>query len=285
MSILNSSLKICRVNIAQCFEKSNVIIAFGMGIIFSISGTAGLRAYSHALQQKLTSFEPWIYLSSECWSMMFIYLGGILLVGDAPFISGVQTNIIWRTSRISWVIGQLLYIFIMLLMYFISLNTAVFLLNLDSIQISANWSDAFNSLSDKYSLIAFERFKISYPFQSVFILYSPIQAWLLSLLMQVSYCFFADCILFTGQLISRKNIGWICTILIHLIGYIYLQEPYSFLARVAFPVHSMLGYSFVIQEIPSISKTLSEFWILILGIHIFLLFTAQKTDLISKEEE
>lgn len=285
MKTLRSALAVCRLSIMQYLEKSNVILGFAVGFIFSIAGTAGLKAYSQALQQNLSIFEPWIYLSSDSWNMMFIYLGGIFIIADAPFISGIQMNTIWRTSRVSWIMGQIVYVFATLLIYFTMLNLVVFIYYFDSINMSVAWSDAFSSLSNEYAAVAFDRFKIAYPFQIVMKSYSTVQGWILSLTLQISYCFLVDCVLFAGQLISRRNLGWIFAVVIHLIGYIYLQEPYSFLTAWALPVRSMFGFSFIIREMPPISNTLCQFWLTIVALQILLLLTARNTDLVSKEFE
>ena len=141
------------------------------------------------------------------------------------------------------------------------------------------------SLSDELAAAAFDRFGISFPFHSMVAEGSAAGAWLMSLLLSFIYCIFSASVLFTGELMSKCHLGWLLSIGIHLVGYIFLQESYAFLMPFALPVRAMLGFSYLSSAFPTLGENIAVLMICTVVTLFTLFYYVRQTDLTRKEAE
>lgn len=136
-----------------------------------------------------------------------ILLAGILfLFSDAPFINKNQTYIIIRSKRITWVLGQILYIVLASAIYFLFLMLVSLLVLLPNATFATNgWGKIVNTLAqtDLKTQINLQ-FGIS---SEITAFYSPFQAFCLSFLLNWGVACFLGLALFLINLKFNQRIG------------------------------------------------------------------------------
>lgn len=83
------------------------------------------------------------FLLDEGSAVMMLFLGVVLLFCDAPFIEDEQPYIMLRSGRRIWFIGQMLYIVMASVLYFIVLYFISVLVLLPHIEWSTVWASCF----------------------------------------------------------------------------------------------------------------------------------------------
>lgn len=87
------------------------------------------------------------FLLDEGSAVMMLFLGVVLLFCDAPFIEDEQPYIMLRSGRRIWFIGQMLYIVMASVLYFIVLYFISVLVLLPHIEWSAAWGKLLSTFS------------------------------------------------------------------------------------------------------------------------------------------
>ncbi len=119
LSNVKHSIRICFYNISLRLTNPRVYIVFIVGIIIAWSGSDEYCTLFSHYSVTYNILEPFIIMFSDFYILSFSILGIMILFCDAPFINAGTSFLLIRSSRKNWVVGQIIYIFIASLIYYL----------------------------------------------------------------------------------------------------------------------------------------------------------------------
>ncbi|MGL5694186.1 MAG: hypothetical protein ACRCXA_08915 [Peptostreptococcaceae bacterium] len=148
---------------------------------------------------------PWIFphITSHMISQMILMLGIIVLFADSPFMDEDYNYIVIRSGKEKWVLGQLLYMVLATIGYFLVLFLITVLLTLPNIFLSFEWGKLMNTLANTN---AGEGFDLVINLR-ILLLHSPVKATLISFLLCCGSGIIIAVTIFIINLKNTKSMG------------------------------------------------------------------------------
>ncbi|MBX4262782.1 hypothetical protein KTC96_23270 (plasmid) [Clostridium estertheticum] len=183
--------------------------------------------FSNSMRYRVT---PWIFpfISDFAYTHMMMMFGIVFLFCDAPFMNEGQPYFLIRCGRTQWAMGQVFYIMIGTLIYFLFISFVSILMISTNLFFSNSWGKILGTLAQSTAGQAFNiQLPISYTIQS---LYTPIQAFGLSFMLQWCAGTILGLIMFVINVYGKQSIGSIVASVIVLfdIAIEYEFKPYAY---------------------------------------------------------
>lgn len=200
------SIRICVQNLRKWLGNSRIYIAFVIVFLFTLIYTKGLWLVSDNVGEKL-SIYIFPFLTTYRY-MKIIYLFPLLLLFcDAPFVDANQQFVMIRSSRLSWGIGQMLYIICGSFFYALFMLLSSIVVNIGHIQMGASWGKSLilagttnicSILGIQYDTVQISSIIVKY--------YTPAQAMLWSFLFLWMICIILGLIIYDFNILFQSNI-------------------------------------------------------------------------------
>lgn len=200
------SIRICVQNLRKWLGNSRIYIAFVIVFLFTLIYTKGLWLVADNVGEKL-SIYIFPFLTTYRY-MKIIYLFPLLLLFcDAPFVDANQQFVMIRSSRLSWGIGQMLYIICGSFFYALFMLLSSIVVNIGHIQMGASWGKSLilagttnicSVLGIQYDTVQISSIIVKY--------YTPAQAMLWSFLFLWMICIILGLIIYDFNILFQSNI-------------------------------------------------------------------------------
>lgn len=200
------SIRICVQNLRKWLGNSRIYIAFVIVFLFTLIYTKGLWLVADNVGEKL-SIYIFPFLTTYRY-MKIIYLFPLLLLFcDAPFVDANQQFVMIRSSRLSWGIGQMLYIICGSFFYALFMLLSSIVVNIGHIQMEASWGKSLilagttnicSILGIQYDTVQISSIIVKY--------YTPAQAMLWSFLFLWMICIILGLIIYDFNILFQSNI-------------------------------------------------------------------------------
>lgn len=200
------SIRICVQNLRKWLGNSRIYIAFVIVFLFTLIYTKGLWLVADNFGEKL-SIYIFPFLTTYRY-MKIIYLFPLLLLFcDAPFVDANQQFVMIRSSRLSWGIGQMLYIICGSFFYALFMLLSSIVVNIGHIQMGASWGKSLilagttnicSILGIQYDTVQISSIIVKY--------YTPAQAMLWSFLFLWMICIILGLIIYDFNILFQSNI-------------------------------------------------------------------------------
>lgn len=200
------SIRICVQNLRKWLGNSRIYIAFVIVFLFTLIYTKGLWLVADNFGEKL-SIYIFPFLTTYRY-MKIIYLFPLLLLFcDAPFVDANQQFVMIRSSRLSWGIGQMLYIICGSFFYALFMLLSSIIVNIGHIQMGASWGKSLilagttnicSVLGIQYDTVQISSIIVKY--------YTPAQAMLWSFLFLWMICIILGLIIYDFNILFQSNI-------------------------------------------------------------------------------
>lgn len=102
--------QICLNNFRSWKKNPRVIITFGLAFVLCFLLTDKVVKFSNEYDTILQAVEPFVWTFGDSNSILLASLLLILLFSDMPFLGAAVPFYLMRTTRIRWMLGQVLYI-------------------------------------------------------------------------------------------------------------------------------------------------------------------------------
>lgn len=195
----------------------------GIGLGFCLMYVLRFISYCNAIGTACQIVEPYIIIGNMSkHSFTGIFLGCIVVLSEAPFINQQSTYEIIRVGTCTWVRSQILYIIVAILIYnfFIMLTCVALGVANSNVIFENKWSMAISLLAAQQPAFAVTNFKLSFPYTNFIYSLKPYYGALLTLLLNAAYCIIAVLLIFTVNIWSKTNMGWIVGAAFHILGYV-----------------------------------------------------------------
>ncbi len=200
------SIRICVQNLRKWLGNSRIYIAFVIVFLFTLIYTKGLWLVADNVGEKL-SIYIFPFLTTYRY-MKIIYLFPLLLLFcDAPFVDANQQFVMIRSSRLSWGIGQMLYIICGSFFYALFMLLSSIVVNIGHIQMGTSWGKSLilagttnicSILGIQYDTVQISSIIVKY--------YTPAQAMLWSFLFLWMICIILGLIIYDFNILFQSNI-------------------------------------------------------------------------------
>ncbi len=200
MDKLCKSFSICINNIRKWFTNPRIYILCALLIIIVVYYVGPIRAFSRNVGYRVT---PWVFsfLSDSFQVQMWIMLGIVFLFCDAPFIDEGQPYLMIRSGRITWGVGQVLYIMLGTAIYFLFITFVSLIVLSPNMFLSTDWGKVLRTLAQGSNA---KMLPIS---NKIVTLYSPINSFALSLLLEWCAGTMLGLIIFVANIRLNRAMG------------------------------------------------------------------------------
>lgn len=212
MDSIRMVVYVCVTNIKKAWRLPKTYIAILWVAFLFTTFTQLLKQFCITVN---INSSPWIFpfLTNDFGNQMFIILGALLLFCDAPFLNQNSMWQILRAGRIRWFSGNLLYIWIMSLIYTLILGILPILLTLPYIEWTAGWGKVLGSLAQTNAASQIGINTLDY---SIMVHFTPAQAMVLTLLAVWLNVVLIGMLNYTFNLIVKNGIGAVASVILGL---------------------------------------------------------------------
>lgn len=177
-------------------------------VIFGVFVCDNMSFAGQAAELMDLRINPLLYpfLASDVVKQLVIFAGVIFLYSDAPFINKSQPYVIIRSKRTVWALGQILHIIIFSAVYFFILMAISFVVVIPHATFSTDgWGRLANILAES-NLTSQLDMNFLFP-EKIVSLYSPVEAFVLTFLLNWTLASFFGMLIFAVNLNFGKMIG------------------------------------------------------------------------------
>jgi hypothetical protein len=145
MDIFRSAIVVAHTNWHSCKKDYRIYLILVFVAILIINSMKGYVAYGIAENKDMTfCVLPLLFQSADislrsC--KILIYIGFILLICDAPFITGRTSYIVMRSGRNAWWLGECIFLFEMSVAYMLFVTVLSSLCTLPVVTFANDWGD------------------------------------------------------------------------------------------------------------------------------------------------
>lgn len=217
-------------------EQRNVRVIMGYLLGFAIMGywMSGFFRYAADTGEPVNILEAFCVVEQHYVNMLFLVLGWLLVVADAPFMKGNIYLLLYRCGRKRWNMGMFFYI--LMQAFFYTAAMAAFTIIISSFfGFGGNmWSSPVYSLARDVTNNIGAKYNITFPWLVMMKVMSVPQAFAVTFLFLYLYLAFMGVLLYAAALLFSGIAGMVAVIGVHLTGYLRMMDGYtetSLLAR------------------------------------------------------
>ena len=197
-----------RIAMYHLRKKTTIVLLFAYALfaLFYISRYSVINAICTDYQVKVSFLGIYAYSHNDHWTMLIMMIGWFYLVGDAPFADETQQYIFIRCSKISWMMGIVMFIHIFAALYLIWMFLICFVLFIMNGSTSCNWDSVLRSLTSVRTLIKMYEPMFSF---SPYIInnYTVAEAFLFTALLRYMMLILYGLIVTVANYFLHNNIG------------------------------------------------------------------------------
>lgn len=241
------ALKCCKVNFMQWRQHPKYLLCVLFLALNLWNISSGLLDYAQDLGRPI---RPWLLamLPGTGINFLILMLPFILLISDAPFRSRQQQFVLQRVGKLSWITGQMLFLFATCVIYALLVWVMSWLFLLPKLEWGKDWGAVFQTASQMQNFskmtLTYEIIKGSTPMEAT--------AWVL--FMMIGVCFLLGEIMILCNLYLHQGIGVAITSGLLLLAFMIRFNSLArrlliWISPVSWMDRSLMGH--VNQKLPS----------------------------------
>ena len=215
-------------------RSGRVIMGYLLGYAVMGYWMSGFLRYAADTGEPINVLETFCVVEQHYVNMLFLVLGWLLVVADAPFMKGNIYLLLYRCGRKRWNMGMIFYIMMQAFLYTAAMAAFTIMIssffgfagNMWSSPVYSLALDATNSIGAKYN--------ITFPWLAMMKAMSVPQAFAVTFLFLYLYLAFMGTLLYAAALLFSGIAGMAIVMGGHLAGYLRMMDGYtetSLLAR------------------------------------------------------
>jgi hypothetical protein len=225
-----------------CEEQRNkrVIMGFILGIALFGYWLNNFIQYVLDTGEPVNVLEAFIVVEHNYKDILFLIIGWLLIISDAPFVKGNTYLTLCRSSRRKWNIAMLQYIVIQALLYVTCIAAVSVIVSITMGFFNNMWSSpVYNLAVDKANSLGV-KYNISFTWTNIMEVMTVPQAFVLTFLFLFLYLVSVGKLLYVCNLLLKEIYGILIVFGIQILGYILQQEGFT---KWSFMAKAILGYS------------------------------------------
>lgn len=196
--------KVSRYNMRMLWENVRIPFVLIIVVLYVMESLSAVLTFSRAMNIGVTPFA-FVFLVNDYRIQFVIAACAVILFCNAPFEDESYQYMISRAGKLSWGLGQLLYILKMSIIYIASLVIAAILPFLGHITWSNEWGKIWGTLGKTNAGAEFGvELSVS---QNIMRQYEPAYALVISILLEFSCILCIGLIIYFGNKMTDKSVG------------------------------------------------------------------------------
>lgn len=230
--------------------------------------------------EPINILETFVVIEQDTLSIVFLVLGWLLVIADAPFIQSNTYFILYRSSRKSWNMGMVMYILLQAFL-FVFCMAAVTIIASSFLGFSGEiWSNPVYTLAMDQNNDLGVKYHVTFAWSMMIKYMSVPQAFCSTFLFLFCYLAFLGVLLYVCNLLLRGIWGVIIVLGTHLIGYLLMQEGWVNISCIA---HAVPGNFF--DGTNAYLASPGMYLLVIIGLTFLSLWMVRKVDFREGEED
>lgn len=219
------------------YEWSDKRVAMGFlaGTVMPFWWLKGFLEYVISRGEPVNILEAFPVIGHSYNSILFLVLGWLLVVSDAPFINGSTYYSLCRTNKRSWNCAMVFYILVQAALYTAAVILPTVLFSLPYGYVGRMWSNPVYVLSQDFGMDISSAYHVAFLRQNMMRNIDVPCAFAVTALCFYLYLVAMGMILYTFNLLLGGIWGTVITFLVHIGG---VELPYSGLAA-----YSLIEYA------------------------------------------
>lgn len=221
-------------------NSKRVIMGYVLGVALLGYWLHNFMLYVWSTGEAINVLEAFVVVEHHDKALLFMLLGWLLIISDAPFVRGNTYLILCRSSRKKWNVAMLQYITFQAFLY-------VAILAGISIMVSSFWgffgkmwsSPVYHLALDRKNLLGVQ-YDITFPWLNMMKNMTVPQAFTITYLFVYFYFVLLGGLLYVCNLFLKEVYGILIVFGMQLIGYLLQQEG---LVRLSIMAKAIPGYS------------------------------------------
>lgn len=231
---MGNCVRITKGMFEQERQSGRIFMGFLLGVAFMGYWMRGFLRYAAETGEPINILETFIAVEQHYVNLLFLILGWLLVISDAPFMKGNLYLLLYRCGRRSWNMGMLLYVLIQAFLYTAAM--AVFTVIISSRLGFAGkmWSSPVYTLALDVGNNIGVKYNITFPWYAMMENMTVPQAFAVTFLFLYLYLVFLGMLLYVCTLLLSGIWGIVVVMGVHLAGYLRMMDGYietSFFAR------------------------------------------------------
>lgn len=217
-------------------EQRNGRVVMGYLLGFAIMGywMNGFLRYAADTGEPINILETFCVVEQHYVNLLFLVLGWLLVVADAPFMKGNLYLLLYRCGRKRWNMGMFFYILIQAFLYTAALAAFTIIISSFFGFAGKMWSSPAYSLALDVGNNIGVKYHITFPWLMMMKTMSVPEAFAVTFLFLYLYLAFLGVLLYTASLVFSGITGIVTVMGVHLAGYLRMMDGHtktSLLAR------------------------------------------------------
>ena len=219
---IKTALRICHEQWRSEVRTPRTYMGYLIGISMVLMMSGNYLEY--AVGRNVQLFEPFIVAITSPTYSIFIMMGLLLTLLDAPFINIRTPYLVTRGSRGSWYSGTLLYMYTQIAFYYILMFASTVVTGFSRMYIRNSWRIMANRLATLRPMDAFEVLGLDFDATALMEVCSPAKVFLLILILQILYSSVLLTIAYIINMNLRNSAGNLIAFLVHLVGVVIYRN-------------------------------------------------------------
>ena len=214
-------------------HNKRVIMGFILGIVLFGYWLNLFLQYALDIGEPVNVLEAFIVVEHHHKSILFLAVGWLLIISDAPFIKKNTYLSLCRSSRKKWDAAMLQYIMIQAFLYVANIAAV-------SVTVSAllgfwgnMWSSPVYNLAMDTNNHLGVKYNISFPWVNVMQAMTVPQAFMITFILLFFYLVLIGFLLYVCNLLLKESYGILLVFGIQISGYLLQQEGVTYLSLMA----------------------------------------------------
>ena len=215
-------------------RSGRVIMGYLLGYAIMGYWMSGFLRYAADTGEPINILETFCVVEQHYVNMLFLVLGWLLVVADAPFMKGNIYLLLYRCGRKRWNMGMFFYILMQAFLYTAAMAAFTIIISSFFGFVGNMWSSPVYSLARDVTNNIGAKYNITFPWLVMMQVMSVPQAFAVTVLFLYLYLAFMGVLLYAAALLFSGIAGMVAVIGVHLTGYLRMMDGYtetSLLAR------------------------------------------------------
>lgn len=231
---MGSCVGITKGMFEQEHRKGRVVMGYLLGLAIVGYWMSNFLKLALDIGEPINILETFCVVEQHYVNLLFLILGWLFVIADAPFIKGNTYLLLYRCGRKRWNMGMVFYILIQA--FFYTAVMAVFTVVISSFigYIGNIWSSPVYSLAMDVGNHIGVKYDITFPYVMMMQTMTVPQAFAVTFLFLYLYLAFLGVLLYVCNLLFSGIAGIVFVLGVHLLGYLQMMDGHveaSLLAR------------------------------------------------------
>lgn len=201
---------------------ARVIVVLLLAIVTTVYQSLVYIDYVDSLNESINIFETYIMVMNNRWHIILMYICGMILFADAPFMNNNSLYVVSRVGRYSWALGMSIYIVVASIIYSLIILLTTIICSASYSYGGDIWSRPMVSLLDGSAWIKgaptmFTNYNMAYN-------YTPMETALLGLGLFILLISMLGMMLFALNIVNGKVLGFAVASITYFVGFLISED-------------------------------------------------------------